>query len=55
MTTYKLSDVKTQSQLLSKQLMFEDIAKAYKSMYKRVERFYGLNNKYLSNGQLRNK
>ena len=57
MKTYRLSDVQTQETLLSQQLIMAnpiDRAKAFKSMYKRIDRFYGLSNKYSANGKLRN-
>jgi hypothetical protein len=52
----RFSDVKTQERMLRNQLIHMGPAildKALKHMYKRVTRFYGLNNKYHSNGQLR--
>lgn len=56
MSTYRFSDVETQERMLSEQLKFvsgQDFYKACKAMRKRVARFYGLNNKYHSNGKLR--
>lgn len=53
---YHFSDVKTQEQLLRKQLIgyeYTVLNKALKSMYKRVARFYGLNNKYNGDGTKR--
>lgn len=54
--TYYFGDVETQEALLSQQLILAgpDVkARAFKSMYKRIDRFYGLNNKYLGNGKRR--
>lgn len=51
---YKLADKQTQARLLAQYpILDRSLKSALKSMSNRVDRFYGLNNKYDGKGNLR--